>query len=287
MKQYETPVAEHLRSIRGADDVISRLRHQSIEGKAERIAEALASDPKFGHAKLNGVYGKINLVLASNEEGQTFQVKVNEDGDTIKLGRVTICETAIPVQDVAEEILKTASYAAEAILSENREKTPQLMSAIAKALDTKGDLRRRVELELDLQTIKGGRWYDSVVSEHYAGEEPDVPSVEIDESEDIDVVELMKTSISVLDNRMRSELALAGQAFAEAQTNGKVIDKTVLDAAQSVVEDMKRALDALNNVDLTNEQEMGKVFECVASQAPRLIKGARFVVQLVQSEQGE
>ena len=49
---------------------------------------------------------------------------------------------------------------------------------------------------------------------------------------------------------------------------------------------MKRAISSLSCVDRTNEQEMGKVYDCVASQAPRLIKGTRFVVQLVQSQEG-
>ena len=103
VKQTDTPVAEHLRAIRGADDVISRLRENSIAGKSDRIAEALGAEPRFANAKLNGVYGKITLALATNERGETFQVKVQEDNENIVLGKVSVCGISVPVQDVAEE----------------------------------------------------------------------------------------------------------------------------------------------------------------------------------------
>lgn len=272
----EATVAEHLRAARGADDVMTRLHEGSIAGKTAKIAEALVDAGVIvSEDDVSNVYGDVRFVLASNSRGEPIRVHVKESGSEISVGKVELLEWKQPISDVAEEALSTAALAAQHILDEDFDKALPALEAVAKTLDVKGDLQRRIGVELDIASIRQDRWYDSVVQEHYEGEDPDV-DLPIDEDSSLaDVSE----GLSLLTDKLEREL---GQV-AEALRGGSVSDSNILDAARSVVEDTKHALRALRNVDKTSDREARKVFEAVSEQAPRLVKGARFVVQLVQT----
>jgi hypothetical protein len=276
--KLESTIADQLRAVRGADDVISRLREGSIAGKTDKIASQLESENwSHGPAKIQGVYGSVSHVLATNDRGETVRVHVHENQDEIKLGRIDLFDVAQPVADVAEEVLKTATEAALLILDEDYETASPMVETVARTLDMSGDLQRRVNIELDINSIKRSRWYDNVVQEHYKGDEPELPAFVMDEG---DAIESVKASIQELTDLLEHELGAASHAFRESA--GKNIEPTILDAARSVVEDMKHALNALRSSDKTSEHEMFKVYEGIVEHASRLVKGTRFVVQLVQ-----
>tara|TARA_R110000824_G_scaffold146946_1_gene316145 strand:- start:486 stop:1343 length:858 start_codon:yes stop_codon:yes gene_type:complete len=270
--KQESTVADQLRAVRGATDVLSILRSGSIAGKTDKIAEQLEDG-----VEIQNVYGDIREILATNERGETLRIHVQETKDQIKLGNTEVLEVSQPVVDVAEEVLKTATEAAHLILNEDYETASPMVEAVARSLDVKGDLQRRVNMELDVASIRRSRWYDEVVQEQYKGDEPDLPAFIMDEG---DALESVRSSVGELADLLENELGAASVAFKNA--SGKEIKPTILDAARSVVEDMKHALRALRTADKDNEREMLKVYEGIVEHASRLVKGTRFVVQLVQ-----
>jgi hypothetical protein len=270
--KQESTVADQLRAVRGATDVLSILRSGSIAGKTDKIAEQLEDG-----VEIQNVYGDIREILATNERGETLRIHVQETKNQIKLGNTEVLEVSQPVVDVAEEVLKTATEAAHLILDENYEDASPMVEAVARSLDVKGDLQRRVNMELDVASIRRSRWYDEVVQEQYKGDEPDLPAFIMDEG---DALESVRSSVGELADLLENELGAASVAFKNA--SGKEIKPTILDAARSVVEDMKHALRALRTADKDNEREMLKVYEGIVEHASRLVKGTRFVVQLVQ-----
>ena len=147
-----TTIIDTLRASRKSDDVLDRLRVNSVEARRDKIAEALAKeDWDFGPAELIYTY---DFHVLANKDGELIQVAVSEDNDgSIKLGEAKKKSISTPVNNVAFEMLETAKSAAERIMSDDFEEAAPMISNIAKTVDVKGDLQRQLGMEVALRSL--------------------------------------------------------------------------------------------------------------------------------------
>jgi len=273
LKQAST-VIESLRSSRRADDEVSRLRSGSLEESLSTVRKLVeSSDWKYGPAALVATFP--HHVVVRNQAGNLVRVEWLSNKVGISLGRATIFESATPAPDIGDELFHTAAAAVDKIMAEDYENLDPMISSMTEALDTSGDLHRRLSTEITIRAIKRDAWWHNVVNEHYAGAliaatapRSGGPNV-LRESFDDLLKQLRESAVSV-------------------SASLRAIDKMPADPgissiATDIASDITNAVSALMNVETTNPQEMATVYESVLSVSDYLLTGAKFLTQIAAS----
>lgn len=275
-------IIETLRSVRGADDIIERLKAGSLEARHDRIAEAL-SKPEWKD-EATGIGGPLRLISTyshhaiAEKQGVIVRIALKEDEDSIQFGKVEIFDVPVPATDIGAEIFETARTAVDAILSEDLETAAPMISSIARALDIKGSLAAQIESDVRLRSLTRNSWWQEIVTENFEGEEPVLPKPR---TEGEDRKSLLAGSIDDLLSFIKTEAAEALRAIQTLTEHN--VHAVFVECANDISEDFKNAIIALMNANRENPDEMQRVYETVELVAPRLVKGAKFLVQMANN----
>jgi hypothetical protein len=277
LKQAST-VIESLRASRRADDEISRLRTGSLEeslGVVRKLVESTGW--KHGPAALIATFP--HHVVARTADGNLVRVEWSSAKSGITLGRATIFESATPAPDIGDELFHTAAAAVDRIMSEDYESLDPMISSMTEALDTSGDLNRRLTTEITLRAIKRDAWWHNVVREHYEGE---LVQAAPPRNQGPDVI---RESFDDLLKQLRES---AGSVSVSLRAIDKMpADPGVSSIATDIASDVTNAVSALMNVESNNPQEMAAVYESVLSVSDYLLTGAKFLTQIAASNQDQ
>ena len=273
LKSKATTVVDSLRAARNADDEFARLRENSWEARRTTLTSLVeAANWRHGPAELLATFDHHVVVKAPN--GAIVQVEWSHDEEgNSSLGRAVVHETATPVADLGQEIMETAMAAVDHILVEDYEGAQPMIASMAEALDSGGDLQRRVMNEVTVRSLKRDAWWHHVVGER-EGIESRIPQPTMEDEDSIaksanDLLIFLKEAATEAAVSMRT---LAGSTCAED------IDSLAFDIA----EDAQRAIAALSGANLKNQDETLQIYEAVMAITPRLLNGIAFLGELTQ-----
>lgn len=277
MTNENADLIDSLRNVRGAEDIISRLKAGSLEARRERISDALKSESfEHGPAELVATYPKH---VVAQREGVLMRISLDESEDAIRFGKVEIYHVPVPATDIGAEILATANAAVDSILAEDMEAVTPMVASIARALDIKGNLQQQIEADVRLRFLTRDAWWQDVVAENFEGE------VNLPQPRSLDGVDEKTLLVGSLDDMLsviRTEAAEATRALKKLAERKDVLPVYV-ECANDICEDIKSAITALIDVDRDSAEEMQKVYSTVERVAPRLIQGSKFLVQLANN----
>lgn len=270
-------VIDSLRAARGEVDLVARLKEGSLETRRDRIAEAL-QDPEWdaGPAELVATYPHH---VVAKKEGVLMRIAVHEDEDTLRFGKPEIFSIPTPVPDVSAEIHATAAAAAELVVKEDYENAAPMIRGIAATLDVKGDLQRRLSMDVAMRSLGRKTWWQDIVNEQFASE----VSLPAPRTEGGDARQLVAESINDLLGSLKESIASAAKALSELADNDKAHAGAV-ECARDIAEDLKSAVTVLSDVNRSDEEEMTRVYETVGRALPRLLAGVKFIEHLTKSE---
>lgn len=267
-------IVDALRSVRGTDDTLSRLKSESLEARRDRIAEALAkSDWAGGPADLVATYPHHAL---ANKNGVLMRVKVTESEGKLSFEKPEVFQLPMPVADAAAEVMETAKVAADKILDGKFEEATPMVATIANALHTSGDLHRKITTEIAKRSIGRDAWWHTVVGEHMEklGQkveryQPDNPATTEQLAQAVDTLQasLIETATSA---------ALSMKQMAER----KDVPEAITSAARDIAADLKYGIQALAGVRRDDPAEMQGVYEGVGAVTGQLRLGAQFLATL-------
>ncbi len=265
----DTQVIEQLRTARRADDALSHLREGSQEARRDRIASAL-THPDFSAGPAELLYTFPHHAVCQRD-GIVMRVRVHESKDgEITLGNVEVHEIPDAVPDVVEEVMATARAAVPMILADDADAARPLVAGIANALSVRGDLRRRVQMEMARRTVGRRAWWHSVVRSHL-GENTktdELPLASGSVAEDADALRAFLEHLAL--ETSASLTALSEQTLAPA----------IESVATSIADDLKYSIQALAGANREDEIELSGAFEGVRAMAENLVLGARFLATL-------
>lgn len=271
----KSSVIDTLRAVRGEVDLITKLKEGSLEARRDRIAEALA-DPMWenGPAELVATYP--HHVVAS-KEGVLMRLSVIEDDESLSFGKPEIFSIPTPIRDVGAEIMATAQSAAELVIKEDYESACPMIRGIVGALDVKGDLQRKLGMDVALRSLDRKTWWQDIVSEQFSGE-VELPAPRQVEDDDLaalsgsvdDLLAFLKENI---DGAVKSLKLLA-----KNESAGSVS----IECARDIAEDLKSAIAVLSDVNREDSEEMTRVYEATGRALPRLLAGVKFLEHLAE-----
>lgn len=271
-----TSVIDTLRASRGAQNALEKVLSHSVEARTKKIAEALAGSWEFGPAELKATYGSTHYAIAKDSNGRTFRVKVEETEDSIKLGKVEILSIDKPATDLVGEMFETAQSAAHAILNDKFDSAGPMISSIARALDTKGELHRKLNLEASLKGLSRRSWYQDLIDQNNIEVEglalPNFNDESTAEEYD-DAVHDLLTKISECLTRTRRVI----------EQSGDNLGSTLKAMANAIVEDARHAVSALKSTKDAELTETARVFETVFENTDKLLVGTELLVRLAVS----
>jgi len=278
LKTQKSVVVDALRAARNADDEISRLKENSWEHAQSKLVAALDS-PNWKHGPAELVATFPHHALAKTVSGSVVQVEwcvTPEQGVT--LGRAVIHEMSTPVSDLGRELMETAKSAIDCIIDEDFDSAEPMISSIADALDTGGDLQRRVQNEITVRSLKRDAWWHQVVGIR-EGIEDLIPQPVLETDED-----LIKT--------VNDLLRFLKEAAGDAAKVIKLLDESdksrdLISLADDIAEDIQRAIGALAHANLSNHEEALQLYEAVMAATPRLLNGIAFLSELGQEANSE
>lgn len=164
----DATIAEALRAARGEVDLITKLKEGSLESRRERVAEALrGSEWGGGPAELIASYP--HHVMA-RKDGVLMRIPVSEADGKVVFGKPDIYSVPTPVNDIGAEVMETAKSAVDFVLAENYERATPLIRGIVGALDVKGDLHRRLSMAVQLKSLSRKTWWQETISEQFAAD---------------------------------------------------------------------------------------------------------------------
>ena len=270
--QDNTTIIDMLRSSRGADDILQRLKENSLEARKEKIAEAVASeDWEYGPADL--IYTYDHHVLAS-KDGHLVRAAVSESKEgKVHLTNIELFSTPTPVNDLAFEVMETAKSAVEAILNEDFEKSDEMITSILKSANVRGDLERRLSIELSQRSLSRDPWYTSF----YGIKENKEFTRVVNEEETGEVIELVDHLVSVF----RTSLSEAVVALKDLES--KKIDENTEKFAKDLIEDVKLIINTLQSLNRDDRTELVRVYESIASISDRYLSGLAHLAKKVDS----
>lgn len=275
LKSREASVVDSLRAARKADDEYSKLQENSWEHQRSKLAALVESaDWRHGPAKLLATFPHHVLVKAPN--GAIVQVEWHKSSDNMyALGRSVIHEMATPVADLGREIIETAKAAVDHILVEDYEASAPMIASIAEALDSGGDLQRRIINEVTIRSLKRDAWWHHVVGDR-EGIEDKIPQPRMEDD----------TSIAKSANDLLLFLTESAKNASESLRTlaNSRNDRDIESLAYDIVEDTRRAIDTLTHADLTNPTETLQLYEAVMAATPRLLNGIAFLGELTRGQ---
>jgi hypothetical protein len=267
----DSSVIETLRTVRKADDVIDRLKAESLESRRDRIAEALKTW-EGGPADLIATFP--HHALAS-KDGVLMRVRVDEDDDGIAFGKIEVHHIPTPPSNIGREVMETAMSAVDDIYHNRLEEARPKVTAIANALYTSGDLRQRIMAEVARQSISRQAWWHNIVSEHLTALGESVKTVPVASP---DSHEGLASAVDVLHSQLSEMAASAANAIQEIADQD--LPEVVSDAVRDIAADFKYALQSLSSAKGGSADELLGIYEGVAAVATQLQAGARFLETL-------
>lgn len=269
----EATVVETLRAARGEVDIVSKLKEGSLEARRERLAEALR-DPSWdgGPAELIATYPHH---VAARKDGVIMRIPVIEDKDAIRLGKPEIFSIPGSIPNISEELMATAMSAAELVLKEDYDSATPMIRGIAGTLDMKGDVQRRLAMDVALRGLSRKTWWQDIVAEHVK-ESVELPLPRTDGD---DPKKLVSDSIDDVSVFLKERTATAVQALASLSKNEST-HRGAIECARDIAEDIKSAIGVLSGVNREDLEEMSRVYEAVGRVVPRLLNGIKFLSQL-------
>lgn len=268
-------VVDVLRTARGyEDDVLAKIKGESLEARRERIAKAAASsDWAGGPAELIATYPHHALV---SKDGAQMRVRVTESADgKITFDKIEVFALATPTPDVVGEVFETAKVAVDKILEDDVEGATPMVAAIANAVYTSGDLHRRISSEVAKRSVNRTAWWHQVVREraHQIGA---VESIQIAQPND---EKSLGEALEALRAALVEDAAQASVAVKKLAERAET-PVAIQEAARDIVADLKYAIQALTNVAKTNVEEMTGIYDGVGAVANQLRLGVRFLASL-------
>jgi hypothetical protein len=201
---------------------------------------------------------------------------VSPETSSLELGRATIFESATPTPDIGEELFHTASAAVDRIFAEDYDSLDPMLTSMTEALDTTGDLSRRLSTEITLRAIKRDAWWHNVVREHFGGlDQAPGPILNGGQADDV----LRESFDSLLDALRESA---SGVSVALRNIDKAPHSDNATTIASDIASDVTNTLTAMLNVNRSNTQEMAAVYESVVSVADYLLTGAKFLNTLAE-----
>ena len=269
-------IAETLREARGEVDLITKLKEGSLEARRERVVEALESpDWDGGPAELVASYD--HHVIA-RKDGVLMRIPVSEDEGKVVFGKADIFSVPTPASDIGVEVMETAKTAVDLILSEDYESATPMVRGIAGAMDVKGDLHRRVSMQVQLKSLGRKTWWEEAVNEQFA-HDAEVPEWADDGSTPVtEAVESL--------NKVLKEGAAQAVAALKALSEASQSNTGAIECVNDIAEDLKSALSILSDVDRSNQEEMLQVHEEVRQVVPRLLAGINFLNHIARDTAG-
>lgn len=275
LKSQKSAVVDALRSARNADDELSRLKENSWETQRTELVRLVeGANWRYGPAELLATFPHHAVAKAPNGNLVQVEWKRGEDG-SVSLGRAVIHETVTPVADLGQELMETARSAVDTILSGELEAAQPMINTIAEALDSGGDLSRRLDTEVTLRSLTRNAWWHQVVGVR-EGLEDKIPAP-VTEGEDFvsrsinDLLLFLKESATEASDAMR--------ALSDSDSEGDIES-----LARDIAEDASRAISALVAADSSKQEEALKVYEAVIATTPRLLNGIEFLKDLVDED---
>jgi hypothetical protein len=278
LKTQKSAVVDALRAARNADDEFSRLRENSWEKRQADLTRLVESpDWRYGPAELIATFPHHALAKAST--GAVVQVEwTYSKNEGVTLGRTVVHEMATPVADLGQELMETAKAAVDHILDEEFDDAQPMIATIAEALDSGGDLQRRVQNEITIRSLKRDAWWHQVVGIREGIEEM-IPQPEMEDDEGIA-------------KSVNSLLIFLKEAAGDAATAIRALDAAdnsadLASLAGDIAEDINRAVTTLSGANLRNHEEALQLYEAVMAATPRLLNGIAFLNELVQGPDPE
>ena len=264
----KSQVVDHLRAARSADDTLAKLQENSWETQRKSLVRLVESAGwRHGPAELLATFD--HHLVAKSPAGDVVQVEWSRDGDgQFHLGRANVFESAVPVSDLGHEVMETAMVAVDRILDEDYIGASPMIASMTEALDAGGDLQRRIITEVEVRSLSRDAWWHPIVGLREGVEEllPE-PNLEDVQQSATDMLAFLKEQAAVL-------------AIAARQLDGAISAVEVETLARDIAEDLERAVSALVNVDRRREDDVTKIYEAVASAAPKLLSGIAFLNEL-------
>lgn len=277
LKQSTTTVIESLRASRRADDETSRLRSGSLEESISAV-KALIESASWKHGPATPIATFSHHAVARTADGNLVRVEWTAGEKGVALGRATIFESSTPTPDIGGELFHTAAAAVDMIMAEDYDGLQPMISSMTEALDTSGDLQRRLSTEITLRAIKRDAWWHNVVREHYG----DLVPAPAPRNQGPDV---LRESFDDLFRQLKE--SATGVSTALRAIDRMPADPGVAAIATDIASDITNAVSALLNVETTNPQEMATVYEAVLSVSDYLLTGAKFLTQIAASNQDQ
>lgn len=274
LREQKAAVVENLRASRQVDDILSRLQANSWENQRRELVKLVESPNwKYGPAELLATFS--HHLLVKSPAGEIVQVewKFNPDDFNYELGRATVHKSPQPVSDLGFEVMETAKAAVDLILAEDFDGVQPMIASMAEALDARGDLQRQIQNDVTVRSLKRAAWWHSVVGER-DGIEEGLPQPRT-EGED---------AIGRSIDDLLAFLKNAGRRLAESVRvleARQELDRGVESLTQDIAEDVRRAIDALINVNRSDFEEAVQIYEAVMSAVPQLLNGIAYLDEVV------
>lgn len=264
-------IVDALRTARGPNDVLAKLKAESLEARRDRIAEALGkTDWIGGPADLVATYSHHALC---SKDGSLMRVRVNED----KSGKITfdkpeVFQLAMPVSDVGREVMETAKAAAMHIVDGKFAEATPMVATIANALYTSGDLKQQITTEIAKRSITRDAWWHRVVGEHMES-----LGVKVEHTLDnpADSEQLVR-AVDALKASLIEALSSASASIKRLAERNET-PEAITTAAKDIATDLKYAIQALTGARRDDPAELQGVFEGVGAVAGQLRLGAKFL----------
>lgn len=277
----DATVMKTLRAVRKSDELVDRLKAESLEARRDRIAIALGRDDwGNGPADLLATYPKHALAV---KNGVLMRVRVQEDeSGKITFDKIEVLDLPIPPTNVAKEVMETALVAVDRIYEDKIEEAEPLVRAIANAIYTSGGLRRKVMTEVARRSIRRDAWWHQVVTEHLAKADIEAETYVIEKVEP----EALPAAVESLQAHLTQQAARAAKAIGSL-AEAKDAPEAMTAAAKDIAADFKYAIQALEGADRGDPDVLAGVYEGVGAVASQLQAGVRFLENLAGKDGSE
>lgn len=261
-------IIDILRTSRGSDDVLDRLREGTLEARRAKLAEA-ASDAEWEYGPAELVYTYEQHVLVS-KDGSLVRAAINEDEDgNITFTDAKMFESQTPVNDIAYEVMETAREAARSIMDEDFDSAAPMLGSIVRSIDVKGGLQRRLQIEVALRGLDRDPWYSKLFTETVNTAEA-LPYGLFIVNEDIEGTRVAVDSMINLFKESLNESLIALK-----QNEDTEINKNLETFAQDLIEDVKLVVGTLQALDRDNQSELASVYEALAKVGGKYLSGLK------------
>lgn len=270
-------IIESLRAARNVNDSVSKLRENSWENTRLKLLNIVESPNwKYGPAELIATFDK--HIVCKAPSGNLIQVEWELDTNSnIQFKNTTVYETTTPVSDLGRELMETAKAAVELIINKDYTAASPMIESIAAALDSKGELSRRVAIEINLRALNRSSWWHKVVESSLESEEVSASISEIPET-NIESEEFITKSVNDLLCFLKNKVAETSNSLRKLYNveHAKYVESFAVELAS----DLHRSTNLLMQINNKNLDETIAIYETIVTQVPKLVMGVKLLNKL-------